>query len=136
MSRGLPTRTSSLVVSGPLSAAYATTRPTMIVLQRIPCAPYSTASTRVSEFTPPLAALYAERPGTPKTEPPDEMLTIDPPPASSMWGMAYFDVRNMLVSAPRRMSSQSWSERSSTGFMLALTSAVGAALLINVVIGP
>ena len=108
----------------------------MIVLQRIPCAPCSTASTRVSEFTPPFAALYADRPGTPNTAPPEEMFTIDPPPASIMWGIAYFDVQNMLVSVPRRMSSHSGVVSSSTGLMLTFTNAVGAALLISVVIGP
>ena len=63
----------------------------------MPCLPYSTASARVEEFTPPFAALYAERPGTPNTAPPEETLTIDPPPASIMCGIAYFDVQNMLV---------------------------------------
>src|SRR6185312_5376355 len=136
MSRGFPTRRSSFVVSGPRSCAYETTRPTMMVLQRMPCFPNSTATVLVREFTPPFAALYADRPGTPNTAPPEEMLTIDPPPASSMCGIAYFDVQNMLVRVPRTMSSHSWVDSSVTGLKLTLTSAVGAALLMRVVIGP
>src|SRR6185312_15259268 len=48
----------------------------------------------------------------------------------------YFDVQNMLVRVPRTMSSHSWVDSSVTGLKLTLTSAVGAALLMRVVIGP
>src|SRR5438034_844869 len=136
MSRGLPTRLSSRVVSGPRSCAYETTRPTMIVLQRIPYCPNSTAITRVKEFMPPFAALYADRPGTPNTDPPEEMFTIEPPPASIMYGTAYFDTQNALVRVPRTMPSHSSVVISRMGFMVTFTSAVGAALLTRVVMGP
>src|SRR4051795_7719410 len=96
MSLGLPIRLSSRVVSGPRSCGYDTTRPTMIVLQRMPYGAYSTAMVRVSAFMPPFAALYTEIPGTPNVEPPDDTFTIDPPPASTRCGIAYFDAQKTL----------------------------------------
>src|SRR5437763_16676368 len=108
----------------------------MIVLHRMPYWPSSTARTRVSEFMPPFAALYAESPGTPNTEAPEEMLTMDPPPASIMCGTAYFDIQNALVSEPVTIASQASVFLSRIGFDATFPTAVGAALLMSVVIGP
>ena len=86
---------------------------------------------------PPLAALYAEIPGTPNVEPPDDTFTIEPPPASMRCGIAYFEAQNTLpVSVARTIASHSSVASSCIGFIPALTRSVGAALLINVVSVP
>src|ERR1700691_4181443 len=88
-----------------------TTRPTRTVFALMPTAAPSTASVLVSEETPALAAPYAPNPLKPAIAWPEEMLTIDAPPAvpaAARCGQAYLDAQNTLpVSVPMRILSHS-----------------------------
>ena len=76
-------------------------------------------------------------PGTPKIDPPEEMFTIEPPPASMRCGIAYFEAQNTLpVRVVRRIACHSSVVSSCIGLKPWLTRSVGAALLIRVVILP
>ena len=58
------------------------------LLTRMPCAAYSSAAVLVIPTTPCLAATYATDCAKPTEPRIDAMLTIDPPPASSIAGIS------------------------------------------------
>src|ERR1700730_2835918 len=96
MSSGFP---SLVKVPGVMPAPVSpldTTLPTTMVLHRMFLGASSTAIVREMLFMPPLAAAYAAKPEIPTIDWPEEMLTIEPPPAATMWGIPYLQLQNTL----------------------------------------
>src|SRR5687768_15399741 len=64
------------------------------MLQRMPCLPYSRATTLVSPRNANFDAVYAPVVGTPLIESVEPMFTIDPPPDSIINGAQAWTLRN------------------------------------------
>src|SRR5690625_2548318 len=64
--------------------------PGQIELTRMPCFPNSNAAVFVSPFTPHFDEAYADNPGDPNRPDVDAVLTIAPPPDSSIAAISYF----------------------------------------------
>src|SRR5579862_2910807 len=73
----------------------------------------------------------------PTTDWPEEMLTIEPPPAATMWGIPYLQLQNTFpVSALSKMRFHSSVVYSTSRLMFEPTSVVGAALFTSTVSEP
>src|SRR3954468_16679191 len=99
MSSGRPTRgvrcdrSARLVASGESDSCRSEmTRPGATALQRSPRLPYMVAIDQVREFRAAFDAAYAVRTSSPVRPDADDVLMIEPPPASSMWGITCLHV--------------------------------------------
>src|SRR5688572_28882826 len=88
-------RESSSATSGGQARSKAGVRigPGDTALQRMPLRPYCVATESVRVLIAAFAAAYAVCERSPASDWFDEALMIEPPPAASMWGMAYLQAR-------------------------------------------
>src|SRR5579871_6052036 len=100
--RTVSASSAALVVERPYPSVF--TAPHAMALTRTPCGVQDAASERVMLLSPAFAAPYGATLGSARKLAPDEMLTIEPCPRSTMWRPAWIDMNH----APLRFWSMIW----------------------------